>query len=36
MTYLKIKVDEYEFVGRLEEDLAPKTCKIFKTLLLWK
>jgi hypothetical protein len=33
MTHLKITVGEYEFIGRLEEDLAPKTCEAFKKLL---
>jgi len=33
MTKLKITAGGYEFIGKLEEELAPKTCKIFKELL---
>lgn len=33
MTYLKINIDTYTFIGRLEEDLARKTCEAFKSLL---
>lgn len=33
MTKLKICAGGYEFVGRLEEEKAPKTCEIFKALL---
>jgi len=33
MTKLKIKAGGYEFIGRLEEELAPKTCALFKELL---
>jgi len=33
MTKLKIKAGGYEFIGKLEEELAPKTCALFKELL---
>ncbi len=33
MTKLKITAGGYEFIGKLEEALAPKTCQVFKTLL---
>lgn len=33
MTKLKITAGGFEFTGRLEEDLAPKTCEVFKKLL---
>jgi len=33
MTKLKITAGGFSFVGRLEEELAPKTCEAFKTML---
>jgi hypothetical protein len=33
MTKLKITEGGFEFIGRLEEELAPKTCEAFKTML---
>jgi hypothetical protein len=33
MTKLKITAGGFEFIGRLEEELAPKTCEAFKTML---
>ena len=33
MIKLKILAGGYEFIGRLEEELAPKTCEVFKSLL---
>src|SRR5665648_1291148 len=33
MRKLKITAGGYEFTAKLEEELAPKTCEIFKTLL---
>ena len=33
MTKLKITAGGYEFIGRLEEELAPKTCEVFMKLL---
>jgi hypothetical protein len=33
MTHIDITAGPYEFVARLEEKLAPKTCAKFKTLL---
>jgi hypothetical protein len=36
MTKIKITAGPYTFYGKLEEDLAPKTCAVFKTLLPYK
>jgi hypothetical protein len=36
MTTLRIKAGPYTFEARMEEDLAPKTCARFKTLLPYK
>jgi hypothetical protein len=33
MTKLRITAGSYEFVGKLEEERAPKTCEVFKKLL---
>lgn len=33
MTKLKITAGGFEFIGRLEEELAPKTCEAFKAML---
>lgn len=33
MTMLKIVAGGYEFTGKLEEELAPKTCQFFKEML---
>lgn len=33
MTRLKINAGGYEFTGKLEEEKAPRTCEIFKTML---
>ena len=33
ITKLKIAAGGYEFTAKLEEELAPKTCKVFKSLL---
>ena len=33
MRKLKISAGGFEFTAKLEEELAPKTCEIFKTLL---
>ncbi len=33
MALLKINAGGYEFLGKLEEEKAPKTCEVFKTLL---
>ena len=33
MTKLKITAGEYEFIGKLEEEQAPKTCEAFLKLL---
>lgn len=33
MTKSKITSGRYEFIGKLEKELAPKTCEVFKALL---
>lgn len=33
MTKLKIQAGGFEFTGKLEEELAPETCRVFKELL---
>ena len=33
MTKLKITAGGFEFIGRLEEELAPKTCEVFRSML---
>ena len=33
MTHLRIKAGPYEFEAKLEEELAPKTCARFKSML---
>ena len=33
MTKLKITAGGFDFIGKLEEQLAPKTCEAFKTML---
>ena len=36
MTTIKIKAGPYEFEARMEEEVAPKTCAKFKSLLPYK
>lgn len=36
MTLLKISAGKYNFVAKMEEELAPKTCKAFRKLLPFK
>lgn len=33
MSLIKIKAGNYEFIAKLEEEKAPKTCEVFKKLL---